>query len=98
MLEGLSAIICGSIRTFCVVCKQGKICAPSTWDVKTFFFSIKGFGVSMAMFSIDPSRVGINMSSCGQGTIPPEVANNAFISAYAFEHIATPTHALPLCQ
>ncbi len=65
---------------------------------KHFFFSIKGFGVSMATFSIDPSRVGINMSSSGQATIPPEVANNAFICAYAFEHIATPTHALPLCQ
>jgi hypothetical protein len=33
----------------------------------------------MATFSIDPSRVAINISFGGQRTIPPQVANNAFI-------------------
>jgi hypothetical protein len=94
MLEGLSVVICESIRTFCVVCKQGRNLCPFHLRRQNIF----SFYRRVWCFNIDPSRVGINMSSSGQGTIPPQVANNAFICAYAFEQIVTPTHALPLCQ
>lgn len=61
------------------------------------FSSTKGFGVSMVTFSIGPSRASINMLFNGQETIPPQVANNAFIYAHTFKHITTLAHPLPSC-
>jgi len=51
----------------------------------------------MATFSIDPSRVDINMLFGGQGKIHPQLEDNAFTFAHAFKHIKTLACPLPSC-
>jgi len=59
--------------------------------------SIEGFGVSMAMSYVCPSRiwVGISMSFNGGRTSPSHWANSALTCGCAFEHTTTLIHPLP---
>jgi hypothetical protein len=98
--KGLSVVSCGSIKTLYVICRGVKIWAPSTWDVEANFLSIEGFDISMATFSVHPSRiwVGTSMSFSGGRTSPPLRGNKAFTRGCAFEHITIPTRPLPSYQ
>ncbi len=95
--KGLNVVICGFIKTFCVVCRGYEIQTPSTWDVKANFPSTKWFDISMATSFVHPFGiwVGASMLFSGGGTSPPHWANNAFTHGCAFEHSTIPACSLP---
>jgi hypothetical protein len=53
--KGSNVVICGSIRTLCVVYRRVKVQVPSIWDVETNYPSTQRFGVSMAKSCVHPS-------------------------------------------
>jgi hypothetical protein len=74
-----------------------KFQAPSTWNVKTYFPSTKGFNVSMATSFVHSFEIWVGTSKLfsGGGASPPHQANNAFTHGCVFEHTTILAHLLP---
>jgi hypothetical protein len=98
--KGLNVVICGSIRTFCAICRGVKFWTPSTWNIKSNSPSTKRFHVSMATSFVRPFGIwtGTSMLFSGGGTSPPHWANNAFTHGCAFEHTIILACPLPSYQ